>query len=61
VSHEVDRQRLLHAQPGARVPVLALLIFFCVFTLTAVYAFRSHKPTQDRLAALPLEEDSRHD
>ena len=47
--------------PALLGPTIALLLFVLVFTATAIHAFRTQKIAHDRMARLPLEEDTRHD
>jgi cbb3-type cytochrome oxidase subunit 3 len=42
-------------------PVIALVLFMIVFTATAIYALRTHREQNDRMARMPLKEDERHE
>ena len=44
-----------HASPVMWLPVIALLVFFALFTIGTVRALRRSKVEIDRVARLPLE------
>lgn len=47
--------------PALLGPVIALVLFMIVFVAASIYALRTQREKNDRMALLPLQEDGRHE